>query len=101
MSEHLGSGTPAPFQKRNRIMKTRTAIIPGPRLVSAEAAPPTTDPVLDHEIAEGVRAYQRLQQQIDKELFSPNPDPEVIGSLFGQRNLIRDRLAAHGIRVRA
>jgi hypothetical protein len=82
-------------------MKTCTAIIPGLHLVSAEAAPPTTDPVLDHEIAAGVQAYQRLQQQIDKELFSANPDPEVIGSLLGQRNLIRERLAAHGIKVRA
>jgi hypothetical protein len=70
-------------------------------LVSTEAAPSTPDPDLDHEIAEGVRAYQRLQQQIDKELFSAHPDPDVVGSLLGQRNLIRDRLAAHGIRVRA
>ena len=82
-------------------MKTRKAIVLGPRLVSTEAAPPTTDPVLDHEIAEGVRAYQRLQQRIDKELFSAHPDPEVVNSLWGEQSLVRDRLAAHGIRVRA
>jgi hypothetical protein len=34
-------------------------------------------------------------------LFSANPDPEVVGSLFGEQKLIRERLAAHGIRVRA
>jgi hypothetical protein len=82
-------------------MKTRKAIVPGLHLVSAAAAPPTSDTDLDHEIAEGVRALQRLQQQIDKELFSANPDPELVGSLFGQQTLIRERLAAHGIRVRA
>ena len=60
---------------------------------------PITD--LDHEIAEGVRALQRLQEQIDKELFSANPDPDVLNSLWGQQNFVRDRLAAHGIRVRA
>jgi hypothetical protein len=82
-------------------MTSRKAIVLGPRLVSTEAAPPTFDPVLDHEIAEGVRAYQRLQQQIDKELFSANPDPEVLDSLLGQRNLVQDRLVARGIWVRA
>ena len=82
-------------------MNTRKAIVHGPHLVSAEAAPPPSDPVLDHEIAEGVRAYQRLQEQIDKELFSANPDPEVVNSLWGEQSLVRERLAAHGIRVRA
>jgi hypothetical protein len=101
MSRYFGSGTTVPFREGYRIMKSRKVVVLGPRLVSTEAAPPTTDPVLDHEIAEGVRTYQRLQQQIDKELFSASPDPEVIGSLFGEQKLIRERLAAHGIRVRA
>ena len=66
-------------------MTSRKVIVLGLHLVSAEAAPPTTDPVLDHEIAEGVRAYQRLQEQIDKELFSANPDPEVVAPSAGSR----------------
>ncbi len=82
-------------------MKIRRDTVPGLQLVSAAAAPPTSETDLDHEIAEGIKAFQRLQQQIDKELFSSAPDPEVIGSLLGQRNLIRERLAAHGIKVRA
>jgi hypothetical protein len=82
-------------------MKSPKVVVLGPRLVSAEAAPPPSNPDLDHEIAEGVRTYQRLQQQIDKELFSANPDPEVVNSLWGEQSLVRDRLAAHGIRVRA
>jgi hypothetical protein len=81
MSRYFGSGAAVPFREGYRIMKTRKAIVLGPRLVSAEAAPPTSNPDLDHEIAEGVRAYQRLQQQIDKELFSAHPDPEVVNSL--------------------
>jgi hypothetical protein len=101
MSRYFGSGTAVPFREGYRIMKSRKVVVLGPRLVSAEAAPPTSNPDLDHEIAEGVRAYQRLQQQIDKELFSAHPDPEVVNSLWGQQSLVRDRLAAHGIRVRA
>ena len=101
MSRYFGSGTAVPFREGYRIVKTRKAIVNGLHLVSAEAAPPPSDPVLDHEIAEGVRAYQRLQEQIDKELFSANPDPEVVNSLWGEQSLVRERLAAHGIRVRA
>jgi hypothetical protein len=101
MSRYFGSGTAVPFREGYRIVKAREAIVLGPHLVSAEAAPPPSDPVLDHEIAEGVKAYQRLQQQIDKELFSAHPDAEVVNSLWGEQSLVRERLAAHGIRVRA
>ncbi len=80
-------------------MKTSKAIVNGLHLVSTEAAPPTIDPVLDHEIAEGVRAYQRLQEQIDKQLFSANPDPEVVNSLWGQQSL-RSSVIARICRIR-
>jgi len=82
-------------------MKTSIAIIPGLHLVPAAPAPTTSDPGDDHEIAEGVRAFQRLQREIDHVLFSPNPDPELLNSLLAQRNLVGERLAAHGIKVRA
>ena len=44
-------------------MRTSTAIIPGLHLVPAAAAPTPSDPGDDHEIAEGVRAFQRLQRE--------------------------------------
>jgi hypothetical protein len=81
-------------------MKSRTAITPGLHLVSTAAAPPPADPGIDHQIAEGVRALQALQQQFDNELFSGAPDPEVLVTLLRQMNLLRERLAAHGVKVR-
>jgi hypothetical protein len=82
-------------------MKTSTAIIPGLHLVPAASEPTASDPGDDLQIAEGVRAFQRLQQQIDNVLFSPSPDPDVLASLLRDRNLVGERLAAHGIKVRA
>ena len=82
-------------------MKARRTTTSGLHLVSAAATPPPSDPGIDQEIAEGVKAFQAVQQQFDKELFSGSPDPEELGRLLFQRDLLRDRLAAHGIRVRA
>jgi hypothetical protein len=66
-----------------------------------EKLPEPSPQEVDSFIADGIRSYQRLQEQVDKELFSPNPDPEVVSPLLGQLQLVRERLAAYGIRVRA
>jgi len=60
-----------------------------------------TQQELDSLIAEGVRSYQQLQQEFDAELFSPTPDPDVLGPLIARKNLVRERLASYGVRVRA
>ena len=71
----------------------------GPQLVTFTPTP--EDVERDHLIAEGVLAYQKLQQQVDAELFSATPDLETLGILLQQKNLVRERLAAHGVKVRA
>ncbi len=82
-------------------MKTRKATRPGLHLVSTPAAPLPSDPETDHLIAEGVKALQTLQQQFDAEMFSPTPDLDELGRLLVHMHHLRDRLAAHGVRVRA
>ena len=53
----------------------------------------------DQQIADGLRAYQQLQMEFDRELFSTQ-DPDTLTTLMLEKNLVRERLAAHGIRVR-
>jgi hypothetical protein len=48
-----------------------------------------------------VLTYQKLQQQFDAELFSSTPDLELMGTLFVQKNLLKERLASYGVKVRA
>ena len=55
---------------------------------------------LEQEIVQGLRAYQQLQLEFDRELFSTR-DPDTLAALIQQKNLVRERLAAHGIKVRA
>ena len=55
---------------------------------------------LDHEIAQGIRAYQQLQIEFDRELFSTQ-DVDTLTTLIQQKKLLRERLAAYGIKVSA
>ena len=43
-----------------------------------------------------MRPYQQLQIEFDRELFSTR-DVDVLTILIQEKNLVRDRLAAHGI----
>ena len=54
----------------------------------------------DRQIAEGMRAYQQLQMEFDRELFSTQ-DVDTLTTLIQQKKVLRERLAAHGIKVRA
>ncbi len=69
-------------------------------LVPAEPSANATQQEEDTFIAGGVRAHQRLQDELDHELFGEQ-NPEKVCRLMQQKELIRSRLAAHGIRVRA
>ncbi len=70
-------------------------------LVKPEEKLPEPSPQeLDRFIADGVRSYQKLQEEFDRELFGPR-DIEKLGSLIEQKQLIRSRLMAYGVRVRA
>ena len=53
----------------------------------------------DSSIAEGMRSYQKVREGLDHELFSGSRDVEKISGLIEQKQLIRSRLAAHGVRV--
>ena len=53
----------------------------------------------DQQIAEGMRAYQQLQMEFDRELFSTR-DVDILTTLIQQKDLVRERLAAYGIKVR-
>ena len=64
------------------------------------APSPSSRADLDSFIAEGMRSYQRLQDELDHELFARTHDVDRIGSLIGQKQQLRSRLAAHGVRVR-
>ena len=53
----------------------------------------------DQQIAQGMRAYQQLQLEFDRELFSTQ-DVDTLTTLIEKKNLVRERLAAYGIKVR-
>ncbi len=65
------------------------------------APSPSSRADLDSFIAEGMRSYQKLQDELDHELFARTHDVNKIGALIGQKQLIRGRLAAVGVKVRA
>ena len=54
----------------------------------------------DTLIAQGVQAYQKLQDEFDRELFGQR-DLDTLASLLEQKHLVRERLANYGVRVRA
>lgn len=62
---------------------------------------PSSQPDLDSFIAEGMRSYQKLQDEFDRQVFSSEKDMEEVARLIGEKQLIRSRLAAVGVKVRA
>ena len=68
----------------------------------ADPAPsPSSHADLDSFIAEGIRSYQKLQDEFDRQVFSPERDMEKVARLIGEKQLIRSRLAAVGVKMRA
>ncbi len=75
---------------------------PGLHLVSPsdQPAPPSpSQQELDSLIAEGIRTYQQLQQEFDRELFG-GKDLEKLATLLPQIQMLRARLQAYGVHVR-
>jgi hypothetical protein len=68
-------------------------------LITREEASDFDQAERDQQIADGMRAYQQLQIEFDRELFSTR-DVDVLTTLIQEKNLVRERLAAYGIRVR-
>ena len=52
-------------------------------------------------IAEGVLKPQALQDEFDAEILSGHGNLDHVGELLTELNLVRERLRAHGVRVRA
>lgn len=77
-------------------MKTQSNTGRGPRLVTSA---PAVDDKLAHLIAEGMLKFQTLQDQFDAEAFSETPDMELIEELLLGMGTLRERLAAHGVKV--
>jgi hypothetical protein len=83
---------------------------------AAEAAPllaheqersPASDQKLDPLIATGVRRYQQLQQEFDRELFRlkdgdrfDTQEIDHIAALLSELQLLAQRLARYGVQVR-
>ncbi len=65
----------------------------------ADKSPKPSPQERDSSIAEGMRSYQKVREGLDHELFSGSRDVEKISGLIEQKQLIRSRLAAHGVRV--
>ena len=69
-------------------------------LVDASEAADLASQQRDTLIAQGVQAYQKLQDEFDRELFGQR-DLDTLASLLEQKHLLRERLASYGVRVRA
>lgn len=69
-------------------------------LVDASEAADLSSQQRDTLIAQGVQAYQKLQDEFDHELFGRR-DIDTLTSLMQQKHLVRERLDSYGVRVRA
>ena len=81
----------------------------GLHLVTAASTPepqdsqpedPQPDDKMAQRIAEGVLKLQTLEDEFDAEALSAHPDLEHVGQLLMEMNVVRQRLRAHGVRVR-
>ena len=59
---------------------------------------PGSQQEIDTLIANGVRRYRELQTELDGELFGAQ-DHDKLAVLFRQVQLLRERLASHGVHV--
>lgn len=74
----------------------------GLRLVTATDSPDQpVNQLSDLQVAEGVLQFQALWAEFDAQMFSPSPDHEHMLTLILEINTLRQRLEAHGVRVRA
>lgn len=80
-------------------MKKETKAHRGLHLVTAEERPTGSQPDVDSLIASGVRRYQQVQQEFDRELFG-NQDQEKMAALLSEKHLLRERLNSYGVHVR-
>jgi hypothetical protein len=53
----------------------------------------------DAFLGDGIRRYQELQRAFDEELFGKK-DLQKLAEILPELQLVRERLAAHGVRVR-
>ena len=59
---------------------------------------PGSQQELDTLIANGLRRFQQVQAELDRELFG-DQNHEKLAALFPELRLLRERLAHYGIRV--
>lgn len=71
----------------------------GLHLVVATEPSTTSQQEKDTLIAQGVLRYQELQAEVDRALFAIPPDEETLVVVMPQMQALRERLAAHGVRV--
>jgi hypothetical protein len=67
-----------------------------PRVAEPE---PASAQQLDSLIANGIRRYQQLQQEFDRELFGER-NLENIEIILPELHLLRERLASYGVHVK-
>jgi hypothetical protein len=106
MSVEIGHRARSPFWERN-LMNAHANPRRRLHLVTAAATSkpeaPKSDDKPDEQmalhIAEGVLKFQTLQDEFDDQAFSPHPDMERVGQLILEMKTVRERLAAHGVKV--
>ena len=54
---------------------------------------------LSEQLAAGVLKFHALWSDFDDQMFSGHPDYDEMGRLILEINTLRQRLAAHGVRV--
>ena len=83
------------------LMSTEEAALmvqqPDPTLEEPESPPPATE--LDSFLLQGIRRYEEVSKEFDRELFG-SQDLEKMGALLKEKHLLRERLASYGVRVR-
>ena len=79
----------------NKETESRRAL----HLVKATEPAAASQQEMDSLIANGVRRYQELQQEVDHELFAEHRDLEKLAVLLPELQLIRQRLASYGVNV--
>jgi hypothetical protein len=80
-------------------MKHSKVVSNGLHLVKAEDPSAASQQEKDTLIAQGVLRYQELQAEVDRALFASPQDEETLAVVMPQMQALRERLAAHGVRV--
>lgn len=80
-------------------MKKQNKACRGMDLVTAEEKPTSSQPGVDRLIANGMRRYQELQREFDRELFGKK-DLQKLAEILPELQLLRERLSSYGVHVR-